>query len=134
MSNLQGVKAEGFFREMLERAALEFSYDDSWYDFSVAGRDGIRHKVEVKSCQVSILDKKTRLPRIGRWDFTKSENREKQQAENVWLAFVLHHFDSHLLLGFLRASEIGNRRYVKLHHLRALEPLDFESWVRRILR
>jgi hypothetical protein len=91
-------------------------------------------KVEIKSCQISIKDRanKHHRYRIGRFDFTSEDNREKQFHENIWVCFIVRHRDQFLLLGFVRAEELKKKRYVTIHSTRELNLLDLDEWIQQI--
>lgn len=126
-SKIYGMKAENYFAAMLNKFGIQYEFINDWFDFLI----NKKHKVEVKSCQLSVKDgKKTEVHyRPGRFDFTRKENRENQYKENVWVAFVLRHEGEFMLLGFVRARELEKKRYITLIDLRKFEVLTFDHWL-----
>lgn len=126
-SKVYGVRAENYFASLLNRFGIQFEFVNDWFDFLV----NKEHKVEVKSCQVSIKEgrKEETHFRCGRFDFTREENREKQFNENIWVAFVLRHDKDFMFLGFVRAQKLNKKRYVPISELRKLNLLTFENWL-----
>lgn len=129
MSAKQGKKTEKWFSDFIRMSGLDIDYKDDFYDFLINGVP-----VEVKSCQMTIKawiringEKKVRY-RIGRFDFTKSENREKLKEIGGWIALVVRHHKQFILYGFVHSSNLNGERYVSIHKARTLKPLTFAEW------
>jgi len=125
-----GTEAEFFLSSKLNAKGIPHHFVDDWYDYDVNG-----HKVEVKSCQLSHYGKSKngKCLRVGRFDFTKEESREKQFNENIWICFILRHRYEYMLLGFCKAHKLKKKRYICLHQLRDLRLISFESWCKKIM-
>ena len=136
-----GMKAENFFSSVLNSVGVYHQFDDNWYDFRVGkSMEDCPHKVEVKSCQLTIAKlgsegHKGYHVMCGRFDFTSKESRENMFKENIWIAFVLRYRQQFMLLGFVRAKSlpIGKdsipQRYLRLNAIRSLRPKDLEDWL-----
>lgn len=120
-----GNKAENHFMSLLNAKGIPYSYVDDWYDFEVCDE-----KVELKSCAISV--KQGDRYRSGRFDFTKEKNREMQYKANVWVAFMARAAGLYILLGFCRAKQLHQHRYITLSQYRDLKLIDFDEWVRRV--
>ena len=94
-----GMKAENYFSSIMNQKGLPHTLIDDWYDFEVCGQ-----KVEVKSCRISTKDGEVFRP--GRFDFTCKFNREKQYNENIWICFIVRHYDQFIILGFCNNHQI----------------------------
>lgn len=136
-----GMKAENFFSSVLNSVGLYHQFDNDWYDFRVGNSAmDCAHKVEVKSCQLTIAklgseEHKGYRVMCGRFDFTSKGNRENMLKENIWIAFVLRYHQQFMLLGFVRAKSlpIGKgdvpQRYLRLNAIRSLRPKDLDDWL-----
>lgn len=82
-----GIRAENFVMGKLSQSGIPYTYADDWYDILVNGE----HKLEVKSCQISVRDGKEKPFRVGRFDFTDEDNRDRMYSENIWVVFVVMH-------------------------------------------
>lgn len=127
-----GIKGENYFASLLNKVGIPHEFTDEWFDFTV----NKKFKVEVKSCQLCVKNGKANLNRyiMGRFDFTKEENREKQFEENIWVAFVLRNDNDFMLLGLCQARELNKRRYLPLSDLRKIKLVNFEQWLKKINR
>ena len=125
-----GIEAEFFFASKLNQKGIPHTFIDDWYDYDVNG-----YKVEVKSCQLSHYgsSKNRRCTRVGRFDFTKVESREKQFNDDIWVCFILRHRYEYMLLGLCKATKLKKKRYVCLHQLRNLRLISFEDWCKKVL-
>ena len=125
-----GMKAENYFKSRLNALGIESEFVDKWFDFLV----NKEIKVEVKSCQLQVRDGaiKDSHYRLGRFDFTKEESREKQYDENVWVVFILREGDEFLILGVVRAQQLNKARYIPLNKIRQLNPMSFQDWIHQI--
>lgn len=130
-----GLKAEDYFLTKLSEKEIPYDYVNEWYDFLI----NKKHKVEVKSCQLTIRHTTDYGWRIGRFDFTNEENREQQYKENIWICLIIRHQDQFLFYGFLKAKEIWNKRmnkklsrYLTIHKARSLKPITFNEWISRV--
>lgn len=132
-----GMKAEEFFSSLLFKEKLDYTFVDKWYDYLVEGQ-----KVELKSCQLThrayrrIRSKGNYFPdwRIGQFDFTKEEAREKIIKENIWVALVIRHDNQFIMYGFIRGGKLDGKRYLSIHKARGLKPLEFIDWIEEIKR
>ncbi len=132
-----GMKSEEYFSSLLRSEGLDYVFEDDWFDYLVNG-----HKVELKSCQITIkhyLNKNKEgqyVPgnRIGQFDFTNEENRERYIKENIWIALVIRHKNQFIMYGFIRANQLDGKRYLSIHKAKKLKPLDFVDWVKKIKR
>jgi len=125
-----GIKAENYFASILNKLGIQYKYEDCWFDFLIDGK----YKVEVKSCILGVKKKKEKKIgyRVGRFDFTDEDNRKKQFNENIWIAFILRHEKEFLLLGFVKARDLKEKRYIPLSQLRKFKILTLEEWVEKI--
>ena len=118
MSHKHGKIAENYFSLLMHKQGLEFKFVNDWYDYEIENRV----KVELKSCQPSILQyskhKEAELYRVGRFDFTDEDNREKLIKEDVWIALVVRFRKEAMFLGFIKGSSLNGNRYLSLHHVR----------------
>lgn len=130
MGREAGLKAENYFHALMNNKGIPVIFRDDWYDFEIY--EGV--KVEVKSCQLTIKDcaAKENAWRIGRFDFTKEENREQQYKENIWVCLIVRHREQFILYGFVKARAINKERYLSLHQARELKPLEFDEWLQRV--
>lgn len=131
MSYESGIKAEHYVFDRFNKENIGYTFDDEWYDVMLSNNE----KLEIKSCCLSVKHKivkngKTQNNfRIGRFDFTKEENREKLQECNAWICFVTRFKEEHLICGFCRATQLNTKkRYVTIHHLRNINLLNFDEW------
>jgi hypothetical protein len=127
----EGIRAENFFMARLNKVGIPYEYVDEWYDLYLPQ---VKEKVEIKSCLLSIKNNDKKHPhqfRIGRFDFTKKENRKKQFKENIWIAFIIRYFDDFLICGMCRAKKIDKKRYITVHNLRELGLVSFKDWVEK---
>lgn len=122
MAYEEGLKGEEAFKEQMTLNEIQYDYDDSWYDFRVYDE-----KVEVKSCRISQRDNLKN--RAGRFDFNNEDNREKQFKENIWVCFIVRHYEQYILLGFIRAKELKQKRSINLINLRDYSLLSLEAWI-----
>jgi len=127
MGKVEGVQAENYFISELNRVGLMYEYIDGWFDFIV----GKSTKVEVKSCQLAVKDLSEVL-REGRFDFTNGATRILQHTQNIWVCFILRHYDDFMLLGFIRAGELEQKRYIHLHSLFNYDLVPFDEWIKQI--
>lgn len=114
-----GFKTEQFVLKRLKDAQIGCVYKDDWYDIELSNGE----LLEVKSCNLSVkhILKGRRKPdcyRVGRFDFTKEETRDKLWKANAWICFVIRFRDQYLVCGFIRAKEIPKKRYFTVHDLR----------------
>jgi len=109
-----GIRAENYLKSLLSSRGIDYEYVDDWYDLKVKTPHGDEF-IEVKSCQISVLDGPAKYPRPGRFDFTEEDNRTKQRDSNTWVAFIVRHFSEFLLLGFVRARKLRDTRYIRRH-------------------
>ncbi len=129
-----GMKAENFLMSRLNALGIPHVFVDDWYDFDILGQ-----KVELKSCRISIKAESRRNKRkgivndyrIGRFDFTSEENRQKQSLENIWICFIVRHQEQFMILGLCRARECEQRRYITIHNTRELRLISLEEWIRK---
>lgn len=128
MGREEGQIVEDFFTLCMEKEGLKCDYKNDWYDFLVEGV-----KVEVKGARPSIKDGNSYGYRIGRFDFTDTENRRKQWDNNVWIAFIIRHEKQCILYGFCKAEAINGMRYVSIHGARKLGLLNLEEWKKIII-
>jgi len=141
MGKEAGMRAENFFSSVLNSVGLYHQFDNDWYDFRVGNSQiDCQHKVEVKSCQLTIAkvgceEHKGYKLMCGRFDFTSKESRANMLKENIWIAFVLRYRQQFMLLGFVRAKTLpigkGNvpQRYLRLNSIRLLRPKDLDDWL-----
>lgn len=126
-----GMKAENHFILRLNKLGIPYEFIDDWYDFEVYGQ-----KVELKSCRISIKDPAPKYNnqhyRIGRFDFTKEETREKQYDNNIWVCFIARHKEEFIMLGFCKARALDKKRYISIHKTRDLNLIDLEEWILKI--
>ena len=59
---------------------------------------------------------------IGRFNFTDSDNRQKQHDNNVWFCFVLRYREERIIMGFAKAKTFKNKLYLSIHEV-ANKPL-----------
>lgn len=125
-----GVQAENYFKDALAKYNVKVDYIDDWFDFLINDI----HKVEVKSCRLSIKHWQHHKPsfRIGRFDFENEGTRERLKQENVWLCFIVHHFGQHLILGFAQAAKLNGSRYVSIHATRKLDMMTLDEFVNKV--
>ncbi len=121
-----GILAENYVMSLLNQKGIPYVYVDDWYDLDV-----INEKVEIKSCQLSIKDKKNKL-RMGRFDFTNKDTRDRQYEENIWVCFVVRQGTEFILIGFVRARELEKERYINLHKVREYNPHSLNLWLNLI--
>ncbi len=128
-----GSNAENYFISRLQELDItEYEYVDDWYDFEVLGQ-----KIEIKSCRLTHKAKDNRLKkststyRVGRFDFTKEENREKQYDEDIWICFIIRQGKEHLIMGFVKARKLNKKRRISIHKLRNLKLISFDDWIEK---
>lgn len=125
MGYKEGHRGENVFRLVLNKKGIPYTYVDEWYDFEVH-----RHKVEVKSTKLSIINGQGEY-KSGRYEFTSPDNRDKQHEENVWVCFVVRHFEQYIIQGFTKARNLEKKRYISIPRVRALRHklLTLEEWL-----
>lgn len=118
MTYEQGEKTELFVCEQLTSLGVSFDIYDEWYDLNVwFYKTKPAHRIEVKSTHLvnkhTVTKKAQRISMCaGQFHFVDDHNRETQHSENVWYAFVLCHHEQMMLLGFIRAQEVPNKKYL----------------------
>ncbi len=130
MGKEAGMKGEFFFGSLLRDKGIEYTFENSWYDFLIKEK----YKVEVKSCQLSVKQGKTNNIHVGRFDFTNKENRKRQINENIWICLLVRHRDQFIIYGFIRAKKLSGKRYLSIHQARELRPMDLEDWLLELYR
>ncbi|KKM16364.1 hypothetical protein LCGC14_1686600 [marine sediment metagenome] len=130
MGKVEGMKSEWFFGDLLRDKGIKYVFENDWYDFLVKGS----YKVEIKSCQITVKRGKKEHKgqgkyRIGRFDFTDKENRERQIKENIQIGFIIRHKEQFIMYGFVKANQLSGKRYLSIHQLRELRPMSFEYWI-----
>lgn len=130
MGKEAGQISEAYFERLMAQCNLDCMYIDDWYDYQVEGKI----KVEVKSCRISVRHISNNLEgyRIGRFDFTDLDHREKQFKENIWVCLIVRHREECLLYGFVKAKQLNKTRYISLHKARELDPFNLDEWVEEI--
>ncbi|GAG23135.1 unnamed protein product [marine sediment metagenome] len=135
MSHEIGYRVEQFVLGRLRQVGIEHTFDDDFYDVKL----GNGELLEIKSCRLSVRHKwnkpdKTKGEgyRIGRFDFTSEENRDKLWEANAWLCFVVRHREQYMLCGFVRAKELPNRRTFTVHDLRRCQLLDLGEFKEKV--
>ena len=135
MSNYEaGRITEDYFVEKMKLARLDWEYIDDWYDFEIEGQ-----KVEVKSCRLTIkahqqpnkTTKRVNMDcyRVGRFDFTKEETREKIHDQNCWVCFIVRDHEECMMLGFIEGRKLDpKQRYISIHHIRNLELVSLDTF------
>lgn len=126
MSRIEGEETEEFFVKKLVVNELLYNKVNLWYDFEVYGK-----KVEVKSCQISVKNGKGDY-KIGRFDFTKEENRKLQRKHNIWICFIVREQGQMIILGFCKARSLPKKRYITLHEIRKIPLISKETFFERI--
>lgn len=125
----EGMRAEHFLMSRLNSLGIPHNFVDDWYDFEILGQ-----KVELKSCRISVGCRKEYSSiggkyHIGRFDFTSEDNRKLQYKENVWVCFVVRHYDQFIILGLCKARKLEMKRYVNIHRTRDFDLLSLEDWI-----
>lgn len=124
-NKIHGCAAEDFARKFFDENDLSYRYVDDFYDFSVETQ-----MLEVKSCQLSIKDRKG-VFRVGRFDFTNKDARERLAQHDAWILLLVRHEEQMLLYGFIKASKIKSR-YLAIHQARSLKPLNTIQWITKV--
>ncbi len=124
MSYKHGIIAEKFFSEILYSNGISFKFVDKWYDYMIEDRI----KCELKSCTMTILNGNKTGYKIGRFDFTDEDNRQKLIDNNVWIALVVRHHYQCILIGFVPGEKLNGNRYISLHEAKTLHPIPFTTW------
>ena len=117
-----GKVAEEHIAMLLDMQGIKYEFINDWYDFDVG-----RHKLEVKSCRLCISSGEQGY-KIGRFDFTSEENRERQIKEEVWICFVLRVAGQKVVLGICRASKLDGKRYISLSQIRKYDLFTWQEW------
>jgi hypothetical protein len=128
----RGIKAENYFASLLNTKGIDFDYANTWYDYTVWNSKNETHKIEVKS--TSLMHGKKSWKRMGRFNFSLEEARDKVFGENIWLCFVIRYKEQFILLGLCRAKALGNRHFISLCQLDKIKLLDFDEWIGEILK
>jgi hypothetical protein len=132
----KGIKAENFFASLLNAKGIEFKYINDYYDYLVIGK----HKIEVKSTSLmhgnkSYGNKNGKSDkRMGRFNFSLKEARDKIFNENIWLCFVVSYKGQFILLGLCRAKKLENKTFVSLCQIENIKLLDLDEWIGEILK
>lgn len=125
------MMAEQLFSELMRQENMTCEFIDDWYDFLV----GNLHKIEVKSCRLTIKDdsikKETRF-RVGRFDFENPDNFQRLKSENGWVFFIIRHSDQLLPLGFTKAKDLHIKRYISIHQTRNLIIHSVNDWLNMV--
>jgi len=131
MGYKKGAIGENFFSSLLYACGIKYNFVDDWYDYLVEDI-----KVEVKSCQLTIKGtsklKGKELKegyKIGQFDFTSKENRERIIKEDVWIALIVRHRRQCIFYGFIKGSQLNGSRYLTLHKARDLKPINLNEWI-----
>lgn len=126
-----GQKAEDYFHDLCNKNGISCKFVDNWYDFDVE-----QTRVEVKSCRLTIKHdpyKSKHLKwRVGRFDFGSHERIQQLIDDDVWVCFLVRHYDEFLLLGFLRGRDIPIKRYMSIHSTRNHRLYRFKEWREKI--
>ena len=134
MSHETGYKAEQHVFSILNQKGIQFTFVDDWYDVDLFNKE----KLEIKSCCLSIKQqlagkrKHEDSYRIGRFDFTDPDNREKIYNANMWVGFVIRFLDHYLLCGFCRSKKLKNKRYITIHDLRRIGLISLDDWIKEL--
>lgn len=134
MSYQYGFEAEQHVFSMLNKRGIGFTYIDKWYDVELFNKE----KLGIKCCNLSIKHqinnarKKEESFRIGRFDFTNEETREKINKQNIWVCFVIKFLNNYMICGFCRGKELLNKRDIPIHRLRKIKVLSFEEWTKEL--
>lgn len=124
MGYKEGLRGENNFVAELNKAGIPYTSIDTWYDFEVLGQ-----KVEVKSCKISIKNGKHN--KIGRFDFTDENNRQKQYDSNIWVCFIIRRHEKYIILGLTKAKKLNKKRYVSIHEAIQTNPTPLEEWLEK---
>lgn len=127
----RGIKAENFFASLLNARGIQYNYINTWYDYVVWNNQEKLHKVEVKSCKLTT--KQGKGYRAGRFNFYPQKEREAIFKENIWVCFVLRYQEQFVLLGFCRAKELENKRWINMHQLDKYGIISFDKWIKEIM-
>lgn len=126
-----GNAAESLVMRKLRAAGFRVERPDDYFDLLLNGTV----RVEVKSCALSVRYKKSPAWggqwRVGRFDFTEEHNRTCQRENGVWVCFVVRILGKPHIIGFVKASDLPERRYITLHDLNDAGPLDVKTFRRR---
>lgn len=130
MSHEQGLRTEQYVIRRLE-------YVDEWYDLKV-GKKGV--KVEVKSTHLSVRAGHERRnhakPRrnVGFFQVADPFNHETLVKEDGWYAFVVCHREEMLLLGFLPARLLPEKKHVSIHDVIKRSLLDLNAFIEEVAK
>lgn len=125
MARIHGNKGEDFFtQDLLDVGCTDYDFVDDWYDY-----DLYQQKIEVKSTQLTINSGK--WWQIGRFDFTKVEQRDKAWEQNIWVCFIVRYRDQHLNLGMVQTKNLPKKRYITIHTVRKSKPISIKDWVEK---
>lgn len=130
MSYETGRRAELFVFDIFQKANIKYEFEDDWYDVKLKNGE----LLEIKSCGLSIKHPKLSGDgrfRVGRFDFTSEENKQRLEEHNAWLCFVVRFKAEFMLCGLARAEEmkkLGKKRYVSIHDLRRMTLMSFDEW------
>jgi hypothetical protein len=127
-----GIKAENYFASILNSKGVQQSYNNSWFDFTVFDNKDNSYMVEVKSCQLTTRQGKKL--RAGRFCFSLKEANKKMFHHNIWVCFVLRCKEEFVLLGFCRARELKQKKWIGLHQLERYGIISFDKWIREIMK
>lgn len=130
----QGMRTEYFVMEHFQTNGLDYVYVDDWYDVKVGPRD---EHVEIKSTNLLTKRGKTRKHQrisycAGQFHFRDDHNRETQRSENVWYAFVVCHKQQMMLLGFIKAQGVPNKRFLGWQIVTRKQLLTLEEFVEAV--
>jgi len=117
---IRGNAGEQWFSELMSRHKTHCEFVGLYYDFLVENL----HKVEVKSCAVSVKNGCIKRDyKVGRWDFTDESVRNTLYQENCWIAFIIQHQGQFILYGITKAQKLWKdsedclkHRYISIHN------------------
>ena len=116
-NQIRGMNAEYHVIKELQKQGMEVKHTKTWYDIQIK-----EEKIEIKSSCISVKStgrtKRKTSWEYGRFDFQNKKNREKIWKNNIWLCFVIRWKKRFMILGFIQAQKLPQRRYFKISQLR----------------
>lgn len=133
MSNVKekGMLAEYYVIDKLQDREQHVEYIDSYYDILI----NKKVKVEIKSALLSIKHKirnSKQTYEYGKFDFTDENNRARIWKENMWICFVARWRSEFMIIGFIKAKKLQNKRHHRLTKLRDEKLYTIDEFIKEI--
>lgn len=132
-NRIKGNMIEDDFESMISDRGLLYTRCNNEFDFNVLDKDGDSVYIDVKSSEIShpFSDNRTKAQtyKIGRFVITKA-----QQKYGCYMACYVTFHDRFMFMGIIHSIAFGKSRYLSLHKLRQAEMLQFDDFIKKVLK